>query len=120
MKIICYNKENEMFDELDEFDLYLTEQYFKTRYNRFFETEYNSDTFVMVVANFSDARATLPLESLLLEKEIPYANWESDPCDLDGLATVVEEYGVTAIFCTPETKEQIATVINKGINYYRI
>lgn len=121
MNIVCYNREDNSLEELDEYNIGDVEQYLRMRYHPLwsgFDT--SEEDFVMIVANFCDAKVTLALENMLYNSGIAYANWESDPCDIEGLTQVLEDNNVKHVFCNSEVKELIKSSINKSINYYRI
>lgn len=53
---------------------------------------------VMIVSNYMNPMLLI-VEQLLYEQEITYANWESDPCDYDGLNRQIIALGVKHVFC---------------------
>ena len=73
---------------------------------------------VLIVSNFASGHVVMPLEMILYENNISYGNWESEPCDYDGLNNIIKENNIEHIFCDRHVDVNLINTDN--VKVYRI
>jgi hypothetical protein len=102
--------------EYNDTDIEEQKNILEQSFHTFFDEIHRSP--VLIVSNFASGHIVMPLEIALFENNISYGNWESEPCDYDGLNQVIIQNSIKHIFCDRHVDVNLINTDN--VKVYRI